>query len=307
MITVRILYSSDTHVHPAHLDRLLKAGASLHPEAIIVGGDLIPTWKGSIAASIEPHRTWVREKMLPRLRRFREEASHIRVLLDLGNDDVAAARPLLEENAGGDFDLLHMKIVRLTREVAVAGYMKVNPTPFLIKDGEKPDCRDMDGLSAAGIRSAGSVTTSGRETPHILDPTAGTMEDDLDDLARSMKGAEWNGCSFLFVSHAPPRNTALDTISSGAHVGSLAVGRFIERWARDGRLIATLHGHIHESPWVSGSVRHDLDNVPCFNIGQKSLALRALLLDTEDAAGSARLITVGPTGEVLIHEKDDWL
>ncbi len=148
---MKILYSSDTHVHPGHLDRFLKAAGELGPQLLIVGGDIIPDWKGSIAASIEPHKLWVRDVLLPRLKEFRPPAHETRVLIDLGNDDIAAARPLMEASDGIDLDLLHMRVIKVNENLAVVGYMAVNPTPFLIKDHEKPDCRDHDGLSEGNV------------------------------------------------------------------------------------------------------------------------------------------------------------
>ncbi|MGQ9499969.1 MAG: metallophosphoesterase [Dissulfurimicrobium sp.] len=47
----------------------------------------------------------------------------------------------------------------------------------------------------------------------------------------------------IFVSHAPPFNTAVDCIKSGVHVGSTAMRRFIEEKQPD----FCLTGHIHES------------------------------------------------------------
>ena len=60
-----------------------------------MGGDINPNWREDIGASIEPHRAWVRERLLPRLRAFREACPAIPVLLDLGNDDTTAAKDLL--------------------------------------------------------------------------------------------------------------------------------------------------------------------------------------------------------------------
>jgi len=90
-------------------------------------------------------------------------------------------------------------------------------------------------------------------------------------------------------------------------VGSLAVKRFIEQWSRRERLVASLHGHIHESPWQSGSVLDTLGTVPCFNVGQKRQGLRALLFDTGAPVGSARLVTVEPSGELAVMEEGVWL
>ncbi len=47
----------------------------------------------------------------------------------------------------------------------------------------------------------------------------------------------------LLVSHTPPVNTKTDRISSGAHVGSSAIRRFIEEVQPD----ICITGHIHES------------------------------------------------------------
>lgn len=299
---MRILFSADTHVHPGHLDRLLKAASELHPLVVIVGGDLIPAWKGSIEDSIEPHRRWVGEVLVPHIRKFRETFPQTLVLLDLGNDDIAAARPLMEARDGIDFQLLHHRVVRIAENLAVVGYMTVSPTPFAIKDAEKPDCRDRDGLSRQRVVKSGLVTGSGRARPHQLDPAKGTIEDDLDALSVALESPSFRDSSFIFVAHAPPRDTALDQMATGLHVGSLAVRRFLERWGSTGRLLASLHGHIHEAPWMSKRIWEQVGQVPSFNVGQHSQQLRALLFETDAVPQSARLVTVARTGEVSVTE-----
>ena len=303
---VKILYTSDTHVYPPYFDRLLSAAELIRPEAVIIGGDIIPDWKGGIRSSIEPHKTWVREKMIARLQEFNATCENVPVFVDLGNDDIAAARFLLEETDGKDLHLLHMRLIKLTRKLAVAGYMKVNPTPFLLKDGEKSDCRDDSGLAGHGVVRKGSITSTGSEAPYVLDPADGTIEDDLDLLTERLKGPDWKDFSFIFVSHAPPKNTALDRISAGSNVGSLAVNRFIENWGAGGRLVAGFHGHIHESPWCTGLVWDYVGGTPCFNVGQKLKLLRAVLFDSEDVVESARLVLIGPSKEIAVLEKDEW-
>jgi Icc-related predicted phosphoesterase len=56
---------------------------------------------------------------------------------------------------------------------------------------------------------------------------------------QAVAGARWK----IFVPHSPPRNTALDRIWSGKHVGSEAIRGFVERRAPD----LLICGHIHES------------------------------------------------------------
>jgi uncharacterized protein len=62
----------------------------------------------------------------------------------------------------------------------------------------------------------------------------------------------------LFVTHTPPRSTALDRTYRGMHVGSRAVRSFVAR-TRPGLVLC---GHIHEA-W--GAIT--LDGVPCVNAG----------------------------------------
>lgn len=303
---MRILYTSDTHVHPSYFDRLLTAAEQIRPDAVIIGGDIIPDWQGGIRASIEPHKAWLRNKLIPRLQNFRAAYGNVPVFLDLGNDDIAAARFLLEEKDGTDLHLLHMRLVKLNEHLAVAGYMKVNPTPFRIKDGEKPDCRDRSGLYDHGVEKKGSITSTGFETPFVLDPAAGTIEDDLNELSGMLESEAWQGFSFIFVSHAPPKDTDLDRTSAGYNVGSTAVKRFIERWGPSGRLLASFHGHIHESPWRTGQVWQYLCGIPCFNVGQKTKFLRALMFDTDNVVESVRLVLIGKSGEYTVRERDEW-
>ncbi len=299
---MRILYTADTHVHPGHLERLLQAAGELRPAVVIIGGDLIPAWKGSIEASIAPHRQWVGGVLLPRLEQFRESFPETRVLLDLGNDDLAAARSLLEARDGVDFQLLHQRVVEIADDLLAVGYMIVNPTPFAIKDGEKADCRDDDGLSRPGVETSGYVTCSGKLLPHSLTPLQGTIEDDLDALSTLLTSSAMHGASFIFVSHAPPRDTALDLAATGLHVGSLAVRRFIERWSPTGRLVASLHGHIHEAPLLSNRLWERVGEVPAFNVGQHPRLFRALLLETGALSQSAQLVTVTRSGEMAIGD-----
>lgn len=303
---MKLLFTADIHVHPTHLDGLLRAAENLEPDGVVIGGDLIPDWKGSIEDSIEPHRRWVKQILIPRVRDFHKRFPDVPVLLDFGNDDIAAARSLLMELDGQELFLIDMKVLEIEPGLALAGYMWVNPTPFLIKDREKPDCRDFHGFLQADTRRGGYITAGSFVMPHQLDPLLGTMEDDLEKLSMELEKDMWKGCRFIFVSHAPPRNTALDCLSSGAHVGSLAVRRFIERWSSTGRLLASLHGHIHESPWQSQSIWEDINGVACFNIGQKSTSLRILVADTNDMVGSARLFVVRKAGGIEELERRQW-
>ena len=287
-----ILYTSDLHLDPKHLDRLLEAAQEQGANAVIIGGDLIPSSGRTIASYIESQRRWLREILIPRLESFRRAFPNVPFYLDFGNDDLMAARPLLQEKDGKDINLLHGRVFALDDTWALAGYMFVPPTPFAIKDWEKPDCPDRTGLDG-DIRSSGYRTDTGQERPYRLTPSEGTIEDDLQEISETLQTPPWRERAFILVTHCPPLNTALDQIGDGRHVGSLAIRRFIERWGTSGRLRLSLHGHIHEGPWISGKICDRIAGVPCYNVGQKHGELRALLFDLEDIEGSTKPIIVG--------------
>lgn len=96
-----------------------------------------------------------------------------------------------------------------------------------------------------------------------------TLEECLAALARLSPPART-----VYVFHAPPARTNLDQIGKGVHVGSLGIRRFIEQHQPP----LTLHGHIHESPLVSGSVVDAIGKTLLLNPGDSHARLRALLV-----------------------------
>ncbi len=280
-----VLYTSDIHVDPEHLDRLLKAAAELRAEAVIIGGDLIPVRGRTINEVINEQGRWIKEAMIPAFATFRRDFPNASIFLDFGNDDLMATRHLLEEKDGNELNLIHGRVMPLGAKFSLAAYMVIPPTPFVLKDREKVDCHDRTGLDG-NVARTGIRTDGGKERDCEIDPSDGTMEDGLKELTDILQSPPWDKRPFLLVAHSPPLDTALDIIPGGQHVGSLAIRRFIERQGQTGRLRISLHGHIHESPFISGKVYDRIADVPCFNLGQRFGELRALVFDLEDIKGS---------------------
>ena len=68
----------------------------------------------------------------------------------------------------------------------------------------------------------------------------------------------------IFVGHSPPAGTGLALIHDGSDVGSEATAT----WIREHQPLLTLHGHIHESPVVSGRHTESIGRTNCHNPGQ---------------------------------------
>jgi len=77
------------------------------------------------------------------------------------------------------------------------------------------------------------------------------------------------------------------------HAGSVGIRDFIRRWSLEGKLMASFHGHIHESPARSGSIVSKIGNVLCINPGQ----------DSGQGAG-LRYVIVRLEGDRVLCEED---
>ena len=278
---MRILYTSDIHANPGHLESMARAVWVHDVDTLIVGGDLVPHYlpRKPGMSILEAQAVYLELTLVPALKRLKAQ-TEITIYLDLGNDDFAANRRILEDHSGDLIHLLHMQKHALTDQVDLVGYMTVPPTPFTRKDWEKPDSRARPYSPGSRVRLDGHITSGGSMAEVTLDiNTDETIAADLEQLSARIDGP------FVFVAHCPPYGTPLDVLFSGEHAGSLSIRHFIERWSRAGRLIAALHGHIHESPRMSGTNQMRINKTVCINPGQGD-ALQYVILELSPDKGS---------------------
>jgi len=100
-----------------------------------------------------------------------------------------------------------------------------------------------------------------------------------------------NSAKTIYVFHTPPDNTNLDQVIHGfskAHVGSMAVRKFIEQ----SQPYITLHGHIHETVIVSGSFKDQIGKSICLAPGNysKGSDIAVIVLNLYDPQSAKRLI-----------------
>jgi uncharacterized protein len=261
---MRILFTADIHAHPTLLEQLCQETERRRIDALIIGGDIVPHTlpQVHVLGLLDAQGAYLENTLIPALRQIKAQQD-IGIYLDLSNDDFAANRPLLEHYQGRLLHLLHMQKHALNDSIDVVGYMNVPPTPFQRKDWEKPDTADRPYAPGTRVRLRGYLTHAGRIQETVLDmDSKDTMEADLNRLSAQIHRP------FIFVSHCPPWDTPLDLLSNGQHAGSLGIRRFIEYWSGKGRMPASLHGHIHESPQVSGAIHTHIHHTLCINPGQ---------------------------------------
>lgn len=266
---VKIAYTSDIHENKQFLAQFLDIAEQEAVDAVVIGGDICPKAanRGLGAKSILlKQRDYILFTFIPTLMQFKENNPKIKLFVDVGNDDFRVNRYFLQQHDGKVFKLLHMACHELTPDLNIAGYMCVPLTPFGIKDWEKADKK--------GVVDLRSITTGMKSInrTEIVNTTVNinsedTIENDLKYLFSKMPKKR-----FVFVCHTPPYGTTLDMLYSYQHVGSTAVREFIEK--RNDKIVVSLHGHIHESPEVSGKEIEKIGDVISINMGQTETTLR---------------------------------
>lgn len=277
------LFVSDLHGSASRYAALEREIARVRPRVVLLGGDLLPHF-----ASIDPVE-YVEEDLAPLFRRLRDGLGedYPEVGLVLGNDDTRLAEAPLKriEEEEGLWVYLHRRRVEMAGW-PVFGYNCVPPTPFQLKDFERFDVsRYLDPGCLAP--EEGLLTV---EVP-LYDLRFGTIMADLEELVgeEDLRGA-------LLLMHSPPYRTALDRAALDGqkiemvplelNVGSLAIRRLVE--ARHPRV--GLHGHIHESPRITGAWREILGGTHLFSAAHDGAELALILFDPGHPEQAERLL-----------------
>jgi len=261
---MKILYTSDIHVDNRHLDTMCSLADNQAVDCLIIGGDIIPHHLPQPASGdlLNDQAVYLETILVPKLNALKQKTD-VSIYLDLGNDDLAGARKVLEAHDGDRFHLLHQRKQPFAENVDIVGYMNVPPTPFQRKDWEKPDTKEHPYEPGNRVLLDGYVSRRGRIEQTVLDIYSDdTVANDLARLSEKIVRP------FILVAHSPPYNTPLDVLGNGVHVGSRSIRQFIETWSEKGQLLIALHGHIHESPFRSGSIQTRIEKSLCLNPGQ---------------------------------------
>ena len=261
---MKLLYASDLHGNRVLFERLLKRAAEKDVEAVVIGGDLCPRGGATLKEWIAFQRSFLQDYLLSLFKGFRGAHPSKGIYLIMGNDDFRVnADVFLHAEAEGILKFIHMKKEDLGDGMSICGYSFVNSTPFRLKDWEKKDYPDSEIPQQLSLEVLRSVPEE-----------VGTISEDMGKLSKICDPAKT-----VYVIHAPPLNTNLDIITSGEHVGSKAIREFIEKHSP----LATLHGHIHESPKMSGSWMDVIGSTVCINVGSTHNMdkLHCCIIDTQ--------------------------
>lgn len=267
---MRICFTSDLHGHAALYDQLDALLRTERPDLLILGGDLFVD--GDLVDPVDSQVRYVTDDFMPRVRRWRDDQPQLNVACILGNHDwLCTESALRERHRAGEIALLDEHRPLRLGDVSFIGYSCTPPTPYWVKDFERLD-RSSDAIPEMGGAVWDAESREARKAePHEHFGENPSIEADL--AASAGVNGRW-----ILVAHAPPHDSKLDSLPHVPHpIGSRAVRSFVE----ERQPLASLHGHIHESPSVTGAFAVPIGATLSINPGQSQTRLHAVTLDSD--------------------------
>ncbi len=277
---MRLLYATDLHGLPQHLQELARAAERWQPRVLLIGGDAL--CEADMADPAGSQGRFVQTEIRHFLEAVRHRQPDINIAILFGNHDWICSYDSMK-NLSGD-GLVHILGPDNPTDLGgflFLGYSYAPPSPHPVKDFERSD------FPGQAYRfDGGLIWDRGRGGPVPVQTRDYLAREPSieEDLARvpDIGTADW-----VLASHAPPARTDLDILSGIGHVGSESIRRFILQR----QPLLSLHGHIHESPRLSGRFWQRLGRTIAVNPGQREDALAAVLIDI-----NADAVTLTPLG-----------
>jgi len=255
---MRFIYSSDIHGDEEKYEKLLQVALKGNYNNIVLGGDLLP----KINITYELQKGFVNGYLKEYFKKLQEK--NINCLCILGNDDF--------EPVDKDFDNLCSSFPNVfnidksqhsIEDCSFIGLSTVLDHPF----GRKNNVAIEKGFEIQKQLGQPQMLINGQiyfidDWENFAKRHLRNMEDILKELPEPESGKK---CIYVF--HMPPQNLNLGITGRGLSVGSMAIYKFLEKK----QPFMSLHGHIHESPGMSGIWQAKLGNTTVIQGGQSEL------------------------------------
>ena len=273
-----VCFTSDLHGDADLYQQLADLLTRERPQVLILGGDLFAD--GAPADPVRSQIAQVNDEFVPRVDQWKRDVPGLEVAVLGGNHDWAATiAAVRRHHVSGRVELLSLDTAWRIDHTDVLGYHCTPWTPHFVKDFERLD------LPHDPLPADGEGQVSNASTGAIRGITAAEHYRHHAAILEDLEAAAHVATPWIFVCHAPPRGTNLDRLPNIAEpIGSRAVRRFIE----ERQPLLSLHGHVHESPQVSGHFTDRIGQTLCVNPGQGHHQLHAVLFDISNPAQTLR-------------------
>jgi uncharacterized protein len=273
----RLVYTSDLH---GDLDLYRAAGGAAvrtRADALIFGGDLCPGAPTGASRRLPIEQPeFLLHQLSPLLDEWKQAHPGLRIFAIPGNDDCQTVLPALQELEMNDLiENLHQETRKLGA-YTLMGLSYVPPTPFQLKDFERWDVvpeADSDSYSYRCIM--------GSPRGFMVVEDFRSYLDSFPSIAQELRVLPIaDPAHTVAVVHAPPFNTQCDVLYDGRHIGSKALRSWIEK----NQPCLSLHGHIHESPKLSGSFFDRISATTVINPGCDLAKPHLVFIDLDNPA-----------------------
>lgn len=272
---MHLLFCSDIHGDEGHYSRLMTVAGQVRPDVVILGGDMLPDDSALDRKKMGVGQpAYVRETFRNHVTALREAASCKHVLVIFGNHDWGSSVTAMEElQDAGLLRILDLERPHVIGGISFLGYSFTPPTPWFVKDFERLDMPGDQPPLLGGARWDHRFSRPSQHGAAFLYSSVNTIADDLAHLKPPPD-------PWVFVVHAPPYDTKLDRYYGDQKWGSRAVRAALEKH----QPMLSLHGHIHESPIVSGAIKDQLGRTIAVNPGQTRSKFQYATLRLDAAA-----------------------
>lgn len=279
---MRVCFTSDLHGSERHFAQLDQLVRSERPGLLILGGDLFRDVDR--AAPVQPQLMQMRDELRQRIARWQAEIAGLTVACVLGNHELAPMRDLMRaEHEAGQIVLLDHERPWTFAGHRWLGYADTPPTPHWAKDLERLDTRQTPLPDFPGV--AWDEATASLQPVEI-----GGFFGGRETVAQQLDRMPCVDGPWVLVAHAPPYDTTLDRLPTvTVPIGSRAVRYLIEHR----QPLLSLHGHVHESPDVTGHYVDRLGQTLCVNPGQGRDMLHAVVFGLEAPGETIRHTVYG--------------
>ena len=271
---MKFIYSCDIHGDTIKYEKLHRLAIQNNINNLVLGGDLLPK-KADLRAPIQ--RRFIREYFKEYLKSLKED--NIKFIGILGNDDLEIVEPEYKNMISNYDNVIDIDEEKVDIEgMSFIGLSKVLDTPFMRKDrivvenGQEMPEQQKEIVYINKSQDAVTV----EEWKKLRIDSVPKMEDVLEKLPNITEN-----CKGIYIFHDPPYGIGLDNCKNGEIVGSKAIYNFINK----NQPYMSFHGHIHESPRISGKWFEKIGNTVCIQPGQTEFGdskLHYVIVDTDN-------------------------
>ena len=269
---MKFIYACDIHGDTNKYEKLFKTAQEEDIKYMVLGGDLLP--KRGIRVIIQPE--FIRDFFEDYFKSLKE--NNIKCILIPGNDDLEKFDIEINELCEKYSNIYNIDNKKLDIEdVSFIGLSKVLDHPFGSKNRVliEKNLKMQPQLSQDIYINRDTEVITISEWERYRETNIDKMEDILSSLPVVDKSRKT-----IYVLHNPPYGIGLDVCGNGLQVGSKAITSFLE----ESNSYMSLHGHIHESPKISGLWYNKLGKTICIQPGQTELGEKEcyyVIIDTK--------------------------